>query len=47
MLTIILIAIVVVLIAGSVITGDWEEMDKLFGVVLLVIIIYWLYQAFV
>ncbi len=47
MLTIILIAIVVVLIAGSVITGDWEKMDKLFGVVLLVIIIYWLYQAFV
>ena len=46
MLTIILVAIVLVLVVGAVVTGDWEKMDKLFGVVLLVIILYWLYQAF-
>ena len=46
MLTIILVAIVLVLVVGAVVTGDWENMDKLFGVVLLVIILYWLYQAF-
>ena len=45
MLTIILVAIVLVLVVGAVVTGDWEKMDKLFGVVLLVIILYWLYQA--
>ena len=38
MLTIILVAIVLVLVVGAVVTGDWEKMDKLFGVVLLVII---------
>lgn len=46
MLTIILVAIVLVLVVGAVVTGDWEKMDKLFSVVLLVIILYWLYQAF-
>ena len=33
MLTIILVAIVLVLVVGAVVTGDWEKMDKLFGII--------------